>query len=193
MKESNEFNDNYSILSTLSNFNISIYAYSNKNFEYVGYIGENNFIFQFDRSVVLDNNYLYIIIDNNEEEKKLVKFSYNENTQLFTTNANDYIQYKTDTIFSLLQIQNQEKRLIKFNFNNYNNIRILDDNREDMVNILDESFYEYITSRYYYLSKNYYIFLITNEYNGNFSIEIPDLSQTPSEIDIKYYCKISRK
>ena len=46
MKESNEFNDNYRILSTLSNFNIPIYAYSNKNFEYVGYIGENNYIFQ---------------------------------------------------------------------------------------------------------------------------------------------------
>ena len=187
MKESNEFNDNYRILSTLSNISIPIYAYSNKNFEYVGYIGENNYVFQFNKSVILDNNCLYIIIDNNEEEKKVIKFSYNENIHLFTANANGYIQLTTDTIFSLLQIQNQEKKLIKFSFKNYNTLRVLDDDREDMINILDESFYEYIPSRYYYLSKNYYIFLITSEIDSNFTIEMPDLSQFSSNIEIENF------
>ena len=45
--------ENYDILSTLSDFKISIYAYSKKNFVNVGYIGENNLIFQFDKSLEL--------------------------------------------------------------------------------------------------------------------------------------------
>ena len=177
--------ENYDILSTLSDFKISVYAYSKKNFVNVGYIGENNLIFQFDKSLELDNNYLYIVIDNpNEEKKETIKFSYNKKVHLFTYDANDYIQYKFDTLYSLLQIYNPEHKLIKFNYTVGVEVKYLDEEHENMDNILNEKYYGYIPSKYYYPSKDYSVFLIKSEQDGYLAIELPDLTEKPTEIEM---------
>ena len=62
---------NFNILTALSNFNITIHGYKkDKHFEQLGYIGENNFIFQLNDSLVLDSNYIFIVINNENEEIK---------------------------------------------------------------------------------------------------------------------------
>ena len=180
-----ETQDSYNLLSTLSNFIINIYAYSEKNFVKVGYIGDNNSIFQYNNSVKLDNDYLYIIVDNPKDKIEAVKFTYNAKVHLFTYNANENVEYKLDTAISLLQIYNPENQFLKFNFTTGAHPRVLDEKKELMVNILDESYYEYLPSRYYYLTKNYSLFLIRRiEKKSSLSIELPDLNKTSTEIDM---------
>lgn len=179
---------NYNLLTTRSNLIINIYAYSEKNFVKVGDIGEKYYAFQYDNSVKLDNDYLYIIVDNPKDKVELVKFSYNENVQLFTYNANENVEYKFNTVLSLLQIYNPENKLLKFNFTDGAHPRVLDENNELMVNFVDELYYEYLPSRYYYQTKNYLLFLIkTVEIKSSLSIELPDLNQTQNEIEMENF------
>ena len=191
MKETN----NYNLLSTPSNFTINIYAYSEKKFVKVGDIGENNNFFQYDKSVKSDNDYLYIIVDNYKDEVEQVKFTYNGNVHLFNYNADKNVEYKFDTALSLLQIFNPENKLLKFNFTTGAHPRVLDEDNESMESYLDELYYEYLPSRYYYLAKNYSVFLIKRvENNSSLSIELPDLNQNPNEIEMDnfIYFKIQK-
>ena len=181
-----ETKDNYNFLSTHSKFIINIYAYSDQKFVKVGYIGDDNNIFQYNNSVKLDNDYLYIIVDNPKYEVEKVKFSYNPNVHLLMYNANENVEYKLDSELSLLQIYNEENKLLKFNFTPGAHPRVLDDKNEKMVNFVDELYYEYLPSRYYYYqAKSYSLILIKSiEFKSSFSIEVQDLSQTPNEIEM---------
>ena len=181
--------ENFNILSTLSNFNISIYGYKkDKNFEQLGYIGENNFIFQLNDSLELDSNYTFIVINNENEEIKKVQFSYNEQIRLRTLNISqtssvNYIDFRT--ALSLLQIYNPEQKLLKFTYYEDHWLRVLDENHSNMKKILDLTFYKYIPQGYFYQPTKYTIFLInTGHRNNKFQIEAVTLSNAPNSIEM---------
>ena len=181
--------ENFNILSTLSNFNISIYGYKkDKNFEQLGYIGENNFIFQLNDSLELDSNYTFIVINNEDEEIKKVQFSYNEQIRLRTlnlakTSSVDYTNFRT--ALSLLQIYNPQQKILKFTHYADHWIRVLDENHSNMKQILDLSFYKYIPQGYFYQPTEYTIFLInTGHRNNKFTVETVTLSNEPNSIEM---------
>ena len=191
----------YNMLSTFSKFNISIYAYSNKSFVDVGYIGENKLIYQFDNTIELDNGYLFVIIDNYINKKELVKFSYFEYVKLYSFQLYEecHTISMSNTVISLLEIYNPENKIIKFNYDEYGEnilLRVLDDNYEkfeSMENLLDYSYYKYIPVGYYYTPKNYSVFLF---YKGNslnnLIFEPIDINENSTEIQMEdfYYFKL---
>ena len=193
MKETKDHK--YHLISTLSNFNIDIYALSEKKFVKVGYIGEKSPFFLFNNSITLDNDYLYIIVDNYKDQVEPVKFTYIENINLLRYSADKKVEYKLETPLTLLQIHSQDNKLLKFNFTEGAHPRVIIENNKSMINIIDESYYEYLPSRFYYLTKEYLLFLIRRfETNSYLSIEVPDLSQPPKEVEMDnfVYFKIQK-
>ena len=96
----------------------------------------------------LDSNYTFIVINNEDEEIKKVQFSYNEQIRLRTlnlakTSSVDYTNFRT--ALSLLQIYNPQQKILKFTHYADHWIRVLDENHSNMKQILDLSFYKYIS------------------------------------------------
>ena len=191
--------ENYNILSSLGEFPISIFGYKDKKFEKLGRIEKDNYIFQLNENLELDNGFAYVIFDNEKESEETVQFSFNFKIQLFTVNIDEtpekflnYTDFETNLVF--LQIINKDKKLLKINFDYDYLIRVLDEDYKKVDKILDESFYKYIPQNYVY-TKGYELFLVFPGFGkkGIF-IENYDLTETPTEIEMNkfVYFKISK-
>ena len=184
--------ENYNILSSFGEFDISIFGYKDKKFEKIGKIEENNCIFQLNEESNLDNDFAYVIFDNEFGTEQTVRISFKFKIQLFTLNFRGvsekvltHAEFKTN--LALLQIINKDKKLLKINFDHDYFLRVLDVDYNNLDNILDESFYKYIPPDYLY-KKEYEFFLVFPGYGKKgVSFETYDLTETPTEIEMNKF------
>ena len=194
--------NSYNMLSTLNDFNIYIYALTNESFANLGYIGENKFMFQYNhdnKEIKLENDYLFVIINNHLDTNKQVKFSYFEYVHLHSYNLNNTSngELQFNTIITMLEIYNPENKIIKFDFPEDIIVRVFEDRKDNyelMENLIDYSYYKYIPSGKFYSPKDYSLFIVNKGVLplGKLSFESIDFyeNDTQIEMDTFLYFKI---
>lgn len=184
--------ENYNILGSFGDFPISIFSYKDKKFEKLGRIEENNYLFQLNEELELENGFAFVIFDNEDESENKVKFSFNFKLQLFNLDVNEtlskninYSDFNTNLAF--LQIHNKDKQLLKISTDYDYYLRVLDQDYKKLDKILDETFYKYIPQSYYY-SKEYELFLVFPGYGKKgVTVETYNLSEVPTEIGMNQF------
>ena len=185
--------NSYNMLSTLYNFNIYIYTLTNESFINLGYIGENKLMYQYNHedNTKLENDYLFVVINNPIDKVEQVKFSYFEYVHLHTYNLNETSEetLQFNTVITMIEIYNPENKIIKFEFPEDIIVRVFEDKKDNfklMENLIDYSYYKYIPSGKFYSPKTYSLFLVNRGENplSELSFSALDFNDVDTQIEM---------